>query len=164
MSKRFLSSYTAVPMERVFYLDILLAWEKAPGAGGPTLATVQDAVFPPETSQADPSGPDYCRWLKTQRRLSWAREGVCVCLSSSLLSCVKNTSGLHIRLIWALFISVLCQGSTKREFAPCFSCFTSKIALALSPVCTRNFGMLAKSMGEKKKKEKKALKCISFFG
>lgn len=116
--------YTAIHIEGVFYVDILLAWEKGVGtieAAAQTLVTIQDTVFSPETFQADPSVPDYRRSLKAQTRVSRAKEGVCVWLSSSLLIPMSNTLRLLDRLIWALFISVLCQSSTKREFSLLFS-------------------------------------------
>ncbi|RLW02036.1 hypothetical protein DV515_00007591 [Chloebia gouldiae] len=43
------------------HLAVMGKGTRISGASGPTPATVQDAVFPPETSQADPSGSDYCR-------------------------------------------------------------------------------------------------------
>ena len=51
-------------IEGVFYVDALLTWEKGAGtigAAAQTLVTIQYTVFPPETFQADPSVPEYCK-------------------------------------------------------------------------------------------------------
>lgn len=137
------------------YLAVMGEGTRSSGAAGPAPATVQDAVFPPETSQADPRGSDHCRWLKAQRGLSWAREGVCVCLSSSLLSCVRNTLGLHIRLIWALFISGFVRVGPKGNFLYALGLLLHIENCPSSVSCVK--------YGEVKKKGKKSVKCITFM-
>lgn len=119
MSKGFLPSYTATPMEGVFYLDILLSWEKAPGPQeGQTLPLPLFRMLHFLLRPWDLSGwPQWLWLLQGTPSKKKAELGKCLCLSFLFLTlmCKKDFGTAHQANLGTVHLW-LCQSTPKGNF------------------------------------------------